>query len=101
MTDLSRARLTPDLVAAMADAADSPIPEDHLHDATELLAALYALESRLDQLDLDGIEPEFRWDARWNRGAEEARAIRRAFHVREGDTPAAGAHCSPDDRSRR
>ena len=70
MTDMPRTPLTPELVAAMADVAGSPIPDDHLHDATELLAALYALEARLGQLDLDGIEPEFRWDARWNRNAE-------------------------------
>jgi len=68
MTDLLRAPLLPELVAAMAEAAGSPIADDHLHDATELLSALYALETRLSQLDLDGIEPEFRWDARWNRG---------------------------------
>ena len=73
MTDMPRAPLTPELVAAMAVAAGSPIPADHLDDATGLLAALYALEARLGRLDLDGIEPEFRWDARWDRqGGEPA-----------------------------
>ncbi len=70
MTDMPRTPLTPELVAAMADAAGSPISDDHLQDATELLAALYTLEAQLGQLDLDGIEPEFRWDARWHRSAE-------------------------------
>ena len=68
MTDLLRTPLPPELVAAMAEAAGSPLSADHLPDATELLSALYALEARLSRLDLDGIEPEFRWDARWNRG---------------------------------
>ena len=66
MTDTPRAPLAPELVAAMAEAAGSPIPADHLDDATGLLSALYTLEARLVQLDLDGIEPEFRWDARWD-----------------------------------
>ena len=73
MTDTPRTPLTPELVAAMAEAAGSPIPADHLDEATALLSALYALEARLGQLDLDGIEPEFRWDARWDRqGGEPA-----------------------------
>jgi hypothetical protein len=71
MTDSPRAPLTPELVAAMAAAAGSPIPDDHLEDATVLLSALYTLETRLGQLDLDGIEPELRWDARWDRDGSE------------------------------
>lgn len=67
MTDMPHTPVTPELVAAMAAAAGSPIPADHLEDATTLLSALYELEARLGQLDLDGIEPEFRWDARWDR----------------------------------
>jgi hypothetical protein len=67
MTEPSRTPLTPDLVAAMATAAGTPIPPDHLEEATTLLAALYELEARLGELELDGIEPEFRWDARWDR----------------------------------
>ena len=71
MTDTPRTPATPELVAAMAAAAGTPIPPDHLEDATELLSALYELDARLDQLDLDGIEPEFRWDARWDRESGE------------------------------
>lgn len=67
MTNTPRTPVTPELVAAMSAAAGSPIPPDHLEEATTLLAALYELESRLGELDLDGIEPEFRWDARWDR----------------------------------
>jgi hypothetical protein len=73
MTDMPPTLVTPELVAAMAVAAGTPIPADHLEDATELLSALYALETRLGLLDLDGVEPEFRWDARWDRqGGEPA-----------------------------
>lgn len=69
MTDTPRTPVTPELVAAMAEAAGSPIPPDHLEEATTLLSALYELEARLGELNLDGIEPEFRWDARWDREA--------------------------------
>ena len=57
--------LTPDLVAAMATAAGMPIPADHLEPATEILEALYQLDARLAHLNLEGVIPELRWDARW------------------------------------
>jgi hypothetical protein len=57
--------LTTDLVAAMATAAGMPIPADHLEPATEILEALYELDARLAHLNLDGVIPELRWDARW------------------------------------
>lgn len=62
----NHAHLTTDLVAAMATAAGMPIPAEHLEPATEILDALYQLDARLAQLDLDGIIPELRWDARWS-----------------------------------
>jgi hypothetical protein len=71
MTDTPRTPVTPELVTAMAAAAGSPIPDDHLEEATVLLSALYTLDARLGQLDLDGIEPEFRWDARWEQTGSE------------------------------
>ena len=37
----------------------------NLEPATEILEALYQLDARLAHLDLDGVIPELRWDARW------------------------------------
>jgi hypothetical protein len=63
--------LTTDLVAVMATAAGMPIPAEHLEPATEILEALYELDARLAHLNLDGVIPELRWDARWSIGMEE------------------------------
>ena len=60
--------VTKELTSALAKAAGEPIPADQLTAATELLDALFAMEAILAPLDLDGIEPELRWDARWTDG---------------------------------
>lgn len=57
--------VTEELTSALAQAAGMPIPHEQLTAATELLDALFAMESLLSPLDLDGVEPELRWDARW------------------------------------
>jgi hypothetical protein len=57
--------VTEELTSALAQAAGMPIPHEQLAAATELLDALFAMESLLSPLDLDGVEPELRWDARW------------------------------------
>ena len=67
MSDTPRTLLTPDLVAAMAAASGRPIAAADLDAATELLDALYDLERKLDRFDVSNIEPEFKWDARWER----------------------------------
>ena len=63
--------LSTDLVAAMATAAGMPIPAEHLESATEILEALYELDARLAHLNLAGVIPELRWDARWTTDVEE------------------------------
>lgn len=65
--------VTEELTSALAIAAGEPIPAEQLSAATELLDALFAMEAILAPLDLEGIEPELRWDARWG-GAEGAEA---------------------------
>lgn len=67
MSDSRRTPLTPDLVAAMAAASGSPIADADLESATQLLDALYDLESKLDRFDVSNVDPEFTWDARWER----------------------------------
>lgn len=57
--------VTEELTSSLAVAAGMPIPPEQLTAATELLDALFAMESLLAPLDLDGVEPELRWDARW------------------------------------
>ena len=54
-----------ELVAQMSAAAGRPVAPDDLADITVLIDALYELETHLDQLDLTGVEPELKWDARW------------------------------------
>jgi hypothetical protein len=57
--------VTEQLTGELAAAAGMPIPAEQLTAATELLDALFAMEAILAPLDLDGVEPELRWDARW------------------------------------
>lgn len=61
----SRQPLTPDQVAGLAAAAGRPIEPDDLAEITDLISALFELESTLDRFDVTGIEPELTWDARW------------------------------------
>ncbi len=51
------ARLSEDAVALWARAAGISIAPSQLPDVTAVLAELFALESKLDGLDLSGIEP--------------------------------------------
>jgi hypothetical protein len=62
-----RTPLTPELVAAMAAAGGRPLAADELADVTGLITALYDLEAKLDRFDVSHVEPEFKWDARWDR----------------------------------
>jgi hypothetical protein len=32
-----------------------------------LIDALYDLETTLERFDVSGVEPEFKWDARWEK----------------------------------
>jgi hypothetical protein len=50
-------RLSTDAVALLAQAAGIPIAPSRLPDVTAVLAELFALETKLDELDLSGIEP--------------------------------------------
>ena len=50
-------RLSADAVAALADAAGIPIALSRLPDVTAVLAELFALETKLVDLDLSGIGP--------------------------------------------
>jgi len=63
--------VTEELTSSLAVAAGMPIPPGQLTAATELLDALFAMEALLAPLDLDGVEPELRWDARWTVTAAE------------------------------
>ena len=67
MTESNRTPLTPELVAEMAAAGGWPIAEEDLAEVTPLIDALYELGAQVERYDLTGYEPEFAWDARWER----------------------------------
>ena len=50
-------RLSADAVAVLAEAAGIPIAPSRLPDVTAVLAELLTLETKLDELDLSGLEP--------------------------------------------
>lgn len=67
MPEHHRHPLSADLVAQMAVAAGRPVAPEDLADVTGLIDALYDLETTLERFDVSGVEPEFKWDARWEK----------------------------------
>ena len=67
MAEQQRKPLSADLVAQMAVAAGRPVAAEDLVEVTGLIDALYDLETKLVRFDVSGVEPEFKWDARWEK----------------------------------
>jgi hypothetical protein len=67
MSEPHRTPLAEDLVAQMAAASGRPVAQEDLAEVTGLIDALYDLETHLARFDVSGVEPEFKWDARWEK----------------------------------
>ena len=61
MAEQQRKPLSADLVAQMAVAAGRPVAAEDLVEVTGLI------ETKLVRFDVSGVEPEFKWDARWEK----------------------------------
>jgi Asp-tRNA(Asn)/Glu-tRNA(Gln) amidotransferase C subunit len=59
------ARFSAEAVGVLAEIAGLRLSPDRLPHVAEALREFYEMTAALDDLDLDGVEPELSFDARW------------------------------------